>query len=61
MGVRTRLLDTLAWNDYEREYECLGCGARLDVVYHTCPACGSFAVDRRAGRLQANDWDSPRR
>lgn len=46
MGLRSRLYDCLTWDDYERPFGCLECGARLDVVYHTCPKCGSFAIDR---------------
>jgi predicted RNA-binding Zn-ribbon protein involved in translation (DUF1610 family) len=35
----------------ERPFECLRCGAYLDLVYHTCPNCGSFSIDRRVASL----------
>jgi predicted RNA-binding Zn-ribbon protein involved in translation (DUF1610 family) len=47
MGVRTKLAGLLRTDNRERPYECLSCGLELDLVYHTCPRCGSFRVDRR--------------
>jgi predicted RNA-binding Zn-ribbon protein involved in translation (DUF1610 family) len=48
MGVRTRLATLLQADSRERPYECRMCGLELDLVYHTCPGCGSFRVDRRS-------------
>ena len=47
MGVRTKLAALLQVDSRERPYRCLGCGLELDLVYHICPRCRSFRVDRR--------------
>lgn len=48
MGVLDMVTDRLREETPERPYECLRCGAHLEVEYHTCPACGSFSIDRRS-------------
>lgn len=47
-AIIDRVVGAFDWDDYERPYECLGCGTRLDLVYHSCPKCGSFSIDRRS-------------
>jgi predicted RNA-binding Zn-ribbon protein involved in translation (DUF1610 family) len=51
MGVLESVVRWGRTDDYERPFECLRCGTYLEVVYHTCPQCGSFSIDRRSVRV----------
>lgn len=48
MSAKTRILDRLAapFARDDRPYRCRGCGARFELRYHVCPACGGYAVER---------------